>query len=103
MPGTASPIFPSPCPRWAGSASTLTGNLSRRSVRVIEAQASAVRLPPRDPGDLRRERLTEDQLQDQESDAVGFFEPVDCADVGVIQRGEHPCFALRSWRTIAAV
>ena len=47
-----------------------------------------------------RERLALDELEDQEADAVRFFEAVDRADVRVIQRGEHPRLALEAREAI---
>ena len=49
-----------------------------------------------DARELVRERLALDELENQEADAVRFFDAVDRADVGVIQRGEHPRLALEA-------
>ena len=46
--------------------------------------------------ELVRERLALDELENQEADAVRFLDAVDPADVGVIQRGEHPRLALEA-------
>ena len=46
------------------------------------------------------QRLAVDELEDQEADAVSLLEPVDGADVRMIQRGEHPRFALEAREAI---
>ena len=42
------------------------------------------------------QRFALDQLQDQAAHAVCFFDAVDGADVRMIERGEHPRFALEA-------
>ena len=39
--------------------------------------------------------LALDQFHDERADAVRFFEAVDGGDVRMVQRGEHPGFALK--------
>ena len=43
-----------------------------------------------------RQRRPFDQLEDQCLDALGLFQPVDGADVGMVQRGEHLGLALEA-------
>ena len=46
------------------------------------------------------ERLAVDQFQNQRADAVALFDPVDRADVRVIERREDPRFALEAGQAI---
>ncbi len=43
------------------------------------------------------------ELQHQRSDIAGFFETVDRADVGMIERGEHEGFTLKPGEAIRIV
>ena len=64
----------------------LPGDGQRLGRRQPRAFASAA--------DQFRQRVAFDELEHQELNAVGFFEAVDRADVGVIERGQHPRLAL---------
>ena len=50
----------------------------------------------RDVGERARERFPLQELEDEEPGAVRLFDAVDGADIGVIQRGEHPRLALEA-------
>ena len=67
------------------AASSAGGDLPRDGEGVGERQGAAF-----EPIGQRR---SFDQLEDQCGDAVGFFQPVDRADVRVIERRERPRFA----------
>ena len=53
-------------------------------------------LPPVRAASVCARRLALHQFENQEPDAVGVLEPVDGADVGMIQRGEHSRFAFKA-------
>ena len=76
---------------WAASSASAIcramASASRTAARACASRAIGERL---------RERLAVHQLENQEPDAVGFFEPVDRADVRMVQRGEHPRLALEA-------
>ena len=46
------------------------------------------------------ERLAFNQFQDQCADAVALFDPVDGADVGMVERREHPRLALEARQAV---
>ena len=50
--------------------------------------------------ELLCERGALDELENQEANAVSFLEAVDRADVGMVQRREHPRFALEARESI---
>ena len=50
--------------------------------------------------ELLCERAALDELENQEANAVSFLEAVDRADVGMVQRREHPRFALEARESI---
>ena len=47
--------------------------------------------------------LALDEFHHQRPDAVGFFEPVDLRDIGMIQRSKHLCFAGESRQAVGVV
>ena len=49
------------------------------------------------------ERLAFDQFQHQRVDAVALFDPVDRADMRMVERREHPRFALETGQAIGIV
>ena len=76
------------------------GDLPRDGQRVIERQARVLRVRTRRLRELVRERLALDEFENQEANAVRFLEAVDRADVGMIQRREHPRLALEACEPI---
>ena len=75
--------------------------IGRPGVSAFATERSARRLavalngPPL-IGDPLRERLALDQFQHEAAHAVRFLDAVDRPDVRMIQRGEHPRFALEA-------
>jgi hypothetical protein len=69
-----------------------------------DGQCLALRQPAALAAPARRHPLRQrgalDQFQHQKPQAVGVVEPVDRADVGMIQRGEHPRLALEACETM---
>ena len=61
------------------------GDLARDGEGLGERQAGRAR------GDRRASAF--DQFEDQRGDAIRFFQPIDRADVRVIERRERPRFA----------
>src|SRR5258708_3415676 len=49
------------------------------------------------------ERLSVHQFKNQELRAAGFFEPIDRADVGMVQRGEELCFSTEAGNAFGIV
>ncbi len=64
------------------------GDLTRNRERVGYRRRSAL--------DPIGQRFAFHQLEHQGADAIGFFEAVDGADVGVIERGEHARLAFEA-------
>ena len=62
------------------------------------ARASAIGSGPR--VETIGERRSLDQLEDQRRHAVGFFQPVDRADVRMVERGEQARFAREAGATL---
>ena len=50
--------------------------------------------------ELLCERAALDEFENQEANAVSFLEAVDCADIGLVQRREHPRFAFEARESI---
>ena len=65
------------------------GNLPRDDDGVVLKEATGA-------CNQLRQRLTLDQFEDQEADAVGVLNPVDGANVRMIQRRQHPRLALEA-------
>ena len=57
-------------------------------------------MPIRHVRELLCERGALDEFENQEANAVSFLEAVDRADVGMVQRREHPRFALEARESI---
>src|SRR5215203_973110 len=49
------------------------------------------------------ERLARDELQQQETDPVGFLDAVDPTDVRVVERGQHSCLPLEPRNSIGVI
>src|SRR5262249_30712442 len=47
-----------------------------------------------------RQRLAGCKLHDEEFPSAGFFEPMNCGNVRMIQRSQHACFTLESSKTL---
>ena len=75
------------------------GDLTCNPQRFVDRQCTA-RLIGQTALDDVGERVTIDELENEVLNAVGFFETVDGADVGMIHRGEHPRLALEPRETI---
>ena len=67
---------------------------------MVNASAGGNPEPSPRRRDQFRQRVAFDELEHQEPDTAGFFEAVDRADVGVIERGQHPRLALEPRETI---
>ena len=87
--------------RWTIPLSWATSSAS--AICRAMASASTERQPrarrranPTRRASVSRERLALDELENQEADAVRFLEAVDRADVGMVQRREHPRLALEA-------
>ena len=50
--------------------------------------------------DAVRQRRPLDEFQDQRPDTLSLLQPVDRADVGMIQRGEHLGFTLKAGQPV---
>ena len=44
-----------------------------------------------------------DELEDQRCHTIGFFQSIDCADVGMIERREQPRFTREALRPLSVV
>src|SRR5262245_28313606 len=64
------------------------GDLLRDRNRFLDRQRTSL--------DARRERLTVDELEDEESMPIGLFETVNASDVLMIQGGEHLRFPAKA-------
>ncbi len=71
------------------------GDLARHRQRFVDRQRAR--------GEPFGERLSFDQLQDQELRAVLILEPVDRGDVWVVERREHPRLALEPRQPVAVL
>ena len=72
------------------------GDLPRDVQHAIEWQSRVLRVRTRRLRERVRERVALDELENQEANAVRFLEAVDRADVGMVQRREHPRLALEA-------
>ena len=72
--------------------------LVRRFERFGDLMRDVQRLTDRDRplGDPLGERVAVDELEDERGRAIHDFEPVDGADVGMIQRGQQPRLAVEA-------
>ena len=71
------------------------GDLSRDRQRLGDRDRPA--------RDALREIVALDELHHQRGDVVGLLQPVDRADVGMVERGEHPRFAFEAGQPIGIV
>ena len=76
------------------------GDLPRETQDLCDRQPATLLLPARLGRELLCERVALDQLENQEANIVRFLETVDRADVGMVQRGEHPRFAVEARESI---
>ena len=72
------------------------GNLPRDHEHLVRRQPRGGTSRPCGRGDSVGQRFAFDQFQYEAAHALGLFDAVDCADMRVIQCGEHPCFALET-------
>ena len=70
---------------------------------LVGTISGTVRPPKQRPSDALRQGRPLDQFEDQGLDALGLFQPVDGADVGMVQRGEDLGLALEAGQTVGAV
>jgi hypothetical protein len=68
------------------------GDLTRNRQRLVERQRAAA--------DPRRQRFALDELHDQRTRPVGFFETVNVCDVAVIEGGEEFGLALEASQAV---
>ena len=81
-----------PCSCAASSASAICRAIGR---------ASSIGSAPR--ASVCDEIVALDELHHERVDAVGIFQPVDRADVGMIERGEHARFAFEAGQAVGVV